>query len=161
MAFLRFLLLLSLAVWLGALVFFPVVAQTSFSVLPSAHLAGMVVRSSLMKLHWIGLVCGFVFLACSLIHNRIASGRARVFAFGHTLVFLMLVLTAISQFRIIPQMDALRVAAGEISSLPADNSLRLQFDSLHSWSVRIETAVLVLGLLTLYSIARRWSLPRP
>ena len=39
MSFLRFLMLLSLIVWLGGLIFFPVVAQTAFSVLPAQHLA--------------------------------------------------------------------------------------------------------------------------
>ena len=57
MTLLRFLILLSLAIWLGALIFFPVVAQTSFTVLPSAHLAGLVVRNSLIDLHWMGIVC--------------------------------------------------------------------------------------------------------
>jgi hypothetical protein len=47
MNLLRFLMLLALAVWIGALVFFPVVAQISFFALPSVHLAGLVVRNSL------------------------------------------------------------------------------------------------------------------
>src|SRR5205814_1996894 len=70
MSVLRFLMLLSLAVWLGALIFFPILAQTSFSVLPSTHLAGLVVRDSLLKLHWMGFASGVVFLASSLIYNR-------------------------------------------------------------------------------------------
>jgi uncharacterized protein DUF4149 len=161
MSLLRFLMLLALATWLGALIFFPVVAQISFSALPSAHLAGLVVRGALIKLHWFGIACGILFLLCSFIYNRAMLGRTRVFSASHISIVLMLVLTMISQFRIIPRMDALRVAAGEISLLPGDNPLRAQFDSLHIWSVRAETAVLVLGLLVLYSIARRWSLPRP
>jgi hypothetical protein len=44
MAFLRFLMLLSLVAWIGGLIFFPVVAQTAFSVLPTRQLAGLVVR---------------------------------------------------------------------------------------------------------------------
>jgi hypothetical protein len=67
----------------------------------------------------------------------------------------MLVLTAISQFLIIPRMDAIRASAGEISLIATNNPLRLQFDSLHAWSVRIEEIVLVLGLIILYSVARR------
>ncbi|HEY7352117.1 MAG TPA: DUF4149 domain-containing protein [Terriglobales bacterium] len=161
MSLLRFLMLLSLGVWLGALIFFPVVAQISFSVLPSAHLAGLVVRDSLIKLHWIGIACGIAFLICSVAYNYGVRGRARTFAATHLLAVLMLILTAISQFRIIPRMDALRVAGAEISSLPTNNPIRTQFDSLHVWSVRIEAAVLVLGLLVLYSVARRWSSSRP
>ena len=157
MGLLRFLMLLALAVWLGALIFFPVVAQTSFTVLPSTHLAGLVVRNSLIALHWMGFVSGIVFLACSLIYNRLALGRLRAPALSHILVIFMLALTAISQFKIIPRMDALRVSVGEISTLPTGNPIRAEFNSLHIWSTRIETAVLLLGLVVLYSVARRFS----
>jgi hypothetical protein len=157
MTFLRFVLLLALVVWLGALIFFPVVAQTAFTVLPSTHLAGLVVRNSLIDLHWMSLVAGSIFLICSLIYNRMSVGRFRVFAPSHVLVVIMLALTAISQFKIIPRMDALRISAGEIGALPPDNPIRAQFDSLHVWSTRVETAVLLLGLIVLYSVTRRFS----
>jgi uncharacterized protein DUF4149 len=157
MNFLRFLMLLSLAVWLGALIFFPVLAQTSFSVLPSTHLAGLVVGSSLLKLHWMGFVCGIVFLASSSFYNRAMLGRAQAFGLSHILVIAMLALTAISQFSVIPRMDALRASAGEIASLAAGNPIRVQFDSLHAWSTRMEGTVLVLGIVVLYLTSRRFS----
>ena len=155
MNFLRFLMLLALSVWLGGLIFFPVVAQTAFSALPSTHLAGLVVRSSLLKLHWMAFVSGVVFLTSSLIYNRTMHGSSRAFQITHLLVLTMLALTAISQFKIIPSMDTLRASAGEIASLSADSPIRLQFDSLHAWSTRIEETVLVLGLIVLYSTSRR------
>ena len=160
MTTLRFMLLLCLTIWIGALIFFPVVAQTSFSVLPSAHLAGLVVRNTLIDLHWMGLVTGIVFLVCSMIDNRVTVGRWRIFALSHILVTVMLALTAISQFAVIPRMDVLRITAGEISVLPASNPIRVEFDSLHAWSTRIEMMVLVLGLLALYSVAHRFSKSR-
>jgi len=155
MNFLRFLMLLALSVWLGGLIFFPVVAQTSFSVLSSPHLAGLVVRNSLIALHWMGMSAGLVFLACSIIENRFSRGYFSLFRASHVFVFLMLVLTAFSQFRIIPRMDALRAASGEIALLPASNPVRIEFDSLHAWSTRIEGTVLVLGLVMLYLTVRR------
>jgi hypothetical protein len=54
-------------------------------------------------------------------------------------------------------MDLLRSAAGEISTLAADSPIRQQWNSLHAWSTRIEETVLILGLIVLYSIARRFS----
>ena len=74
MSFLRFLMLLSLIVWVGGLIFFPAVAQTAFSVLPSRHLAGSVVGRSLGILHWMGIGFGVVFLASSLLYSRISAG---------------------------------------------------------------------------------------
>ena len=146
---------LALAVWLGALIFFPLVAQTSFSALPSAHLAGLVVRGSLLKLQSMGMTCGVIFLASSLLYNRLLLGRTRLLALSHILILLMLALTALSQFRIIPQMESLRVAAGEINPLAPSDPIRIQFDSLHVWSTRIEGTVLVLGVMVLYALSRR------
>jgi len=161
MNFLRFLMLLALAVWLGALVFFPFVAATAFSALPSTHMAGLVVRGSLLNLHTMGFVCGVVFLICSLIYNRLLLGRSKALAFSHILIVLMLALTAISQFRIIPQMEALRLTAGEINQLASSNPVRVQFESLHVWSTRVEGAVLALGIILLYVTANRLAITRP
>ena len=155
MIILRFLMLLCLSIWLGALIFFPVVAQTSFSALPSSHLAGIVVRGSLLKLHWIGIGCGIVFLVCSLMYNRTAFGEARTLSLSHTVNICMLALTAISQFMVIPRMDTLRAQAGEIATLSSDNPIRQNFDSLHLWSTRLESMVLLLGLVLLYMTSRR------
>ena len=154
MSFLRFLIILSLAIWVGGLAFFPVVAQTAFSVLPAPHLAGLVVRRSLIALHWIGLISGVVFLAASLLHNRLSRGTPHVLAAPHIAVALMLLLTLISHFGIIPRMDALRATTGDISSLPSSDAIRVQFDALHAWSTRLEGAVLVLGLVAIFSVAR-------
>ena len=148
-------MLLALAVWLGALVFFPVVAATAFSALPTTHMAGLIVRGSLVKLHGMGFICVAIFLVCSLTFNRVMLGSLKPFAFSHVLIVLMLALTAVSQFRIIPRMDALRAAAGEINRLAPNDSIRLQFESLHAWSTRVEAAVLVLGILLLYVTFRR------
>src|SRR5215813_2424317 len=99
MSILRYLIFLSLIVWLGGLIFFSfVLAPTVFSVLPTRHLAGNVVSRSLGALHWMGLVSGIVFLACSMIYSRMNSGNAQPFAVRHVLLYIMLALTLISQF---------------------------------------------------------------
>ncbi|HUK26704.1 MAG TPA: DUF4149 domain-containing protein [Terriglobales bacterium] len=154
MSLLRFLMLLSLIVWVGALIFFPVVAQTAFSVLPSTHLAGLVVARSLKILHWMGIVSGLAFLVSSMLFNRLTSGAAHVFAARHLLICLMLALTLVSQFGIIPRMDALRLSlGGDIASVPVTNPARAQFDALHLWSTRVEGGVLLLGLVAAYLTA--------
>src|SRR5438874_13433258 len=124
MNFVRFLMLLGLSVWLGALIFFPVVAATAFGALPSTHLAGLVVRGCLLKLHWIGFVWAALFLICSTFYNRMLLGQARTFAFSHVLIMFMAALTAISQFSVIAKMEALRLAASEIDLLPQGSAHR-------------------------------------
>lgn len=154
MSFLRFLMLLSLIVWVGGLIFFPVVAQTAFSVLPTRHLAGSVVGRSLGILHWMGIISAVVFLASSMLLSRFSTGEAHVFAARNLLICVMLLLTLVSQFGIIPRMDAIRASIGEIDAAPADSPARLQFDALHHWSTRVEGGVLLLGLLVAYLTAR-------
>ncbi len=147
-------MLLSLIVWLGGLIFFPVVAQTAFSVLPAHHLAGSVVGRSLGILHWMGMVSAVVFLISSLLVSRLSTGDAHLFAPRNVLICLMLLLTLISQFGIIPRMDAIRASMGEIDAAPADLPARMEFDALHHWSTRIESGVILLGLVAAYLVAR-------
>jgi uncharacterized membrane protein len=146
---------LSLIAWIGGLIFFAfVLAPTAFQVLPNTHLAGTVVGRTLSKLHWIGIISALVCLASSLLHNRLADGTAHVFAMRHVLICLMLALTLISQFWIIPRMDTLRASVGDFASVARDNPARVQFDALHVWSTRVEGGVLLLGLVAVYLTAR-------
>jgi hypothetical protein len=162
MSFLRFLMLLSLVVWIGGLVFFAfVLAPTAFNipaVLPNTHLAGNVVRIALSKLHWIAIVSGILFLISSLLYSRLTDGTAHVFAARHVLLCAMLALTLVSQFGIMPRMDVLRASLGEVSAAPIDNPERIQFDALHVWSTRVEGAVLLLGLVVVYLTAQQLGL---
>ena len=154
MSFLRYLLLLSLVIWIGGLIFFAfVLAPTAFQVLPNTHLAGNVVGRALGKLHWMAIISGVVFLLSSLLYSYLAQGTAHIFAMRHILVCLMLALTLVSQFWIIPRMDTLRAQVGDFASVPLTDPARVQFDALHVWSTRIESAVLLLGLVVVYLTA--------
>ena len=150
-------MLLALVVWLGGLIFFAfVVAPTAFSpgLLPSRDLAGAVIGRSLGALHWMGLISGAVFLISSTLYIRLSRGNANPMAARNLLIFLMLLLTAISQFAITPRMHAIRLEAGPIDSLSSDNASRAEFDRLHLWSERFEEGVFLFGLLALYTTAR-------
>jgi uncharacterized membrane protein len=160
MTFLKFLMLLSLICWIGGLIFFAfVLAPTAFNipaVLPNTHLAGNVVGRALSKMHWIAIISGVVFLASSLAYSRFTDGTAHLFAAKHILLCLMLALTLISQFGIMPRMDVLRASLGDIQATPIDNPDRIQFDALHVWSTRVEGTVLLLGLMVVYLTARNF-----
>lgn len=157
MSFLRFLMLLSLVCWIGGLIFFAfVLAPTAFNipaVLPNTHLAGNVVGRALGKLHWVAIFSGIVYLISSLLYSRFTDGTVHVFAVRHVLVCLMLALTLISQFGIIPRMDVLRASLGDVNAAPIDNPERVQFDALHVWSTRVEGTVLLVGLVVVYLTA--------
>jgi hypothetical protein len=152
---LRFLMMLSLAAWLGGIVFFgAVMAPALFSTLPSRHLAGSVVTRTLASLHMMGLVCGVLFLGASALHNYLVRGAAQLISTAHVLIVLMLLLTVISQFAIAPRMATLRADMGVIDEVAPDDARRIEFNRLHVWSTRLEMGVLLLGLGTLWLVAR-------
>jgi uncharacterized membrane protein len=154
MSFLRFLMLLSLVVWIGGIVFFAIMAPTAFHVLPTRLLAGTLVGNLLTKLHWIAIVSGVIYLLSSLAYSLITDGETQVFAMRHMLICGMLALTLISQFWITPRMLALRAQVANFDTASTLNdSARVQFDALHVWSTRVEITVLLLGLIVVYMTA--------
>jgi hypothetical protein len=118
-------------------------------------LAGNVVGRALGKLHWIAIISGVIFLASSMLYSRRLDGSPKVFAMRHLLIVLMLGLTLLSQFWIIPRMDTLRAQVADFSAVPVDNPVRVQFDAFHLWSTRVEAAVLLLGLVLAYLTAQQ------
>ena len=157
MSFLRFLMLLSLVVWLGGIIFLAFVeAPTAFTpgLLPPRHMAGSIVGHSLDLLHYMAIASGIVFLIASMLLSRLSTGDARPLAARHLLIVLMLMLTVISQFAISPKMHALRAEVGVIDNVPLDNPLRHEFDRLHVWSEKFEEAILLLGLVAIYTTAQ-------
>ena len=150
-------MMLSLVVWLGGLIFFAfVLAPTVFSALPTRHLAGSVVSSTLTKLHWIGIASGIVVLVSSMLYARLSTGSAHPLAARHILLYVMLALTLTSQFGISPKMAALRSSMGEIDKVALSDPARVQFDALHVWSTRLESGVFLFGLVVIYLTAAQF-----
>jgi hypothetical protein len=147
-ALIRTLILLALIVWLGAEIFFPVVAGVTFGQLrPDTHAAGQIVGALLRIMHWMGLVCGVVLLALLALAPAWGVFSSRLVLAPMALVVGMLALTAYSQFGIIPAMERDRVAVGGvIDAAPRENPARVDFDRLHGRSTTVEGAALLLGI---------------
>jgi len=155
--------LLALGIWLGALLLFVQVAAIAFGTLPALflnpaegiHGAGLVVRGSLIHLHYMGLICGVLFLVFSfLLRARV---RWHSVVPQAVLVLVMVLLTAYSQFSIIPRMDTARESVGgNVEAVAANNPGRQIFDRLHQRSVHVEVLVLLCGVGALVATAH-WS----
>jgi hypothetical protein len=158
---------LVLGIWIGALIFFgAVLAPLAFTELPplfsnaaqGIHAAGVIVGGSLIRLHWMGILCGIIFLILLLLGRP----HYRTIVPQIALVVVMLALTSYSQFSIIPRMDTARDSVGgDIDAVAADNPGRQIFDRLHVLSVRVEGAVVLCGIAALVvtaHLARRESL---
>ena len=151
----RIIRLYAIALWVGGLVFFVVVAQVAFSTLPSTHEAGMVVRGSLLMLHNIGTIAGFVYLILTLLLLGLGDRRTARFA-EFALAAAMIGLTSYSQFSIIPRMEQDRASlGGEVDTSPADAPAHLDFNRLHRLSTNVEGGVLLCGLVVLALAALR------
>jgi len=154
--FLRTLLYLSLIVWLGAEIFFPIVAAITFETLmPNTHAAGAIVGQLLRILHTMGLVSGMVALALLAVAPvwKIYSSRAVAAPMG--LLIAMAGLTLYSQIGIIPAMERDRLAAGgAIDAADTMNLNRADFEKLHRRSENVEGAILLLGLVTVVFVAK-------
>lgn len=153
---LRTLLYLALIVWLGAEIFFPVVAATTFSVLRAdTHTAGTIIGSLLRTLHGIGLVSGIVLLALLAVAPAWNIFKSRSVLAPMILLVLMLAATAYSQFVIIPAMEHDRIAAGGSIDLQDTTNPAVQdFNRLHNRSEHVEELIVLLGLATIVLIAR-------
>ena len=153
---LRTLLYFALIVWLGAEIFFPIVAAITFTTLrPDTHTAGIIVGQLLRILHGMGLVSGMVTLALLALAPAWSIYKPRAVLAPMGLVVLMIAFTVYSQFVIIPAMERDRIAAGgAIDQADAANPSRIHFNKLHNRSEYVEEAILLLGLATVVLIAR-------
>jgi len=142
----RALILLLIVLWLGGIMFFPIVAATAFSSLPDTHAAGTVVGECLRVLHEEGLFCGVV-IVLLLLTAQFIKAVPRSVAPAVVLTLIMLALTAFSQFSIIPRMDHdLSAAGGAIDVVPPSNPYRMDFNKLHGRSETVEEGVLLAGI---------------
>ena len=153
---LRTLLYLALIVWLGAEIFFPVVAAVTFSTLqPNTHAAGTIVGQLLRILHGMGLVSGMVALALLALAPAWGIYKPRTALAPMLLVVPMIALTAYAQFGIIPAMERDRLpAGGAINTADSTNPLTIDFNNLHNRSEHVEEAILLLGLASVVLVAR-------
>ena len=153
---LRSLLYLALMVWLGAEIFFPIVAAVAFNTLrPDTHTAGTIVRQLLTILHGMGLVSGMVAMALLALAPAWVIYKPRAVLAPMGLVLAMVALTVWAQFGIIPAMERDRMAAGgAIDAADANDPGRRHFEHLHNVSEHVEEAILLLGLATVVLLAR-------
>ncbi|HUY94253.1 MAG TPA: DUF4149 domain-containing protein, partial [Terracidiphilus sp.] len=151
---LRSLLYLALIVWLGAEMFFPVVAAVTFMTVPDTHLAGTVVAHLIRILHNMGFVSGIVALIVLALAPAWNIYRSKTVLAPMVLLVIMIACTAYSQWGIIPAMERDRIAAGgAINTQDRANPLVADFNRLHNRSTLVEETVLLLGIATVVLVA--------
>jgi uncharacterized membrane protein len=160
---LRALRLLSIVVWVGGLIFFAFVeAPTAFEVMGTNRQFALLIDGSITALNRLGHAAGLLFLLASLLLWLRSSSRSRQLLLAQiVLVVLMIGATLYVQHGIIPAMERDRAAAGgDIASVPASNSSRIDFDRLHALSEKFEGLALLLGLAVVVLMAAEPGKPR-
>lgn len=146
--------LLLLAIWLGAAVFFIGVAQSAFAVLPQRELAGAVVNKTLSILNFGGMAIAVLLILTSLI------AAANINKFWLWVErFLLLVIAgacAVGQFVIGFWLATVRAQIGRpIDDVAVDDPLRIQFNTLHEYSVWVLMVAMAAALIAFFIIANR------
>lgn len=155
---LAFFEVLIIGIWLGSMMFFSfAVAPSAFGVLPSRHLAGQIVSSTLMKVEILGLILGSVLLVIQMLGwgARAAEGRGRLIR--AVLIVVLIAMAALSRFWVSPALNSLRSAmGGQIDDVPATDPLRIQFNDLHQYSVWLMGTAMLAGIGLLFLTVRSW-----
>ncbi len=150
---LRALILLLVVLWLGGVMFFPVVAATTFGSISDRHVAGTIVRKCLQTLHYEGLFAGAAIVLLLPLSQAVGALRRSVAA-PAVVTLLMLGLTAYSQFSIIPRMEGYQLAAGgSFNAVAPSDANRVAFNNLHGLSTRVEGGVLLGGIVMVVLLA--------
>ena len=147
--------LLILAVWLGAAVYFVAVAGIVFRILTlEQEQAGAIVSRNLTILNFAGMIVAVLLLVTSTV------GSARIGKFWlwveRVLLLVIGAACAFGQFAIGFWMESIRSQMGRpISEVPADDPLRVQFDSVHQYSEWTLLAGMVAALIVFFIISNR------
>jgi hypothetical protein len=154
MRFLTAFRLFLLGLWLGAAVFFVVMAQNAFAVIPARETAGVLVSRTLAILNYSGLGAAFVLILTSLI---VPFGTRKVTLWLERLLLVVFGAgCAVGQFVISWYMLLLKTQMGRpVDEVAADDPLRIQFNDLHNYSEWVLITATACALLAFIVISLR------
>jgi uncharacterized membrane protein len=149
---LRFIYLLSIALWLGGMAFFSFIAAPSiFKALPREE-AGKVVSDIFPKYYWQGMICGAIALVTSVALGM--RDRWNMLLIVRTMVIGVMVIGILYAVVILqPKIQAVKAQMASFESLTPTDPLRLEFGRLHGRSFSVNAAVLLLGVIVVFITA--------
>jgi uncharacterized membrane protein len=149
---LRFIYLLSVALWIGGIAFFSFLAAPSiFKVLPRQE-AGQVVSDIFPKYYWQGIVCGAIALATSVVLGM--RERWNILLIVRTITIGVMVIGVLYSVVVLqPKIQAVKAQITSFESLAPTDPLRLEFGRLHGRSFSVNAAVLLLGVIVVFMTA--------
>jgi uncharacterized membrane protein len=149
---LRFIYLLSIALWVGGIAFFSFTAAPSiFSVLEREE-AGRVVADIFPKYYWQGIICGAIALATSVALGVRERWNGPLIV-RTIIIGVMLIGVLYSVVILQPKIQAVKAQVTSFESLSPTDPVRLEFGRLHGRSFGVNAAVLLLGVIVVFITA--------
>jgi uncharacterized membrane protein len=149
---LRFIYLLSIALWIGGMAFFSFLAAPSiFHILPREE-AGKVVADIFPKYYWQGIICGAIALATSVVLGM--RERWNILLIARTITIVVMLVGVLYSVAILqPKIQAVKAQVTSFESLSPTDPIRLEFGRLHGRSFSVNAAVLLLGVVVVFITA--------
>jgi uncharacterized membrane protein len=149
---LRFIYLLSIALWIGGMAFFSFLAAPSiFKVLPR-EVAGNVVSDIFPKYYWQAIICGAIALLTSVALGM--RERWNMLLIVRTLLIGVMVIGVLYAVVVLqPKIQAVKAQITSFESLAPTDPLRLEFGRLHGRSFSVNAAVFLLGVIVVFITA--------
>lgn len=145
----RVLLVLSLALWVGAVVFFSfVTAPALFTALPR-EMAGRATAAIFPRYYALGWMCGGVAAAALVAPMLLGNGPGRRSIVLLVMLGSMLGASLYAGRVILPRAAAARMVREDAARAAEHAAAQVTFDRLHRTSVALNGAVLLLGLAAL------------
>lgn len=143
----RHVTIVATSLWLGAMAFFAFVAAPAAFAILGREAAGRLIAGLMPRYHWVGLALGLLALA-GIVGRWERGGAGWLDRLPLVLVLLMLALTAVSLFVLLPQVDALRLALppGRAAEALAASPEAARFARLHMLATALGLGVLAAGI---------------
>ena len=141
--------------WIGGVIFFSLVAApTLFQSLPR-EVAGRATSVIFPRYYLVGGIAAGVALLTGAARGLIAGNWPRALVIEMVLIALMGGMTIYAGQVILPEAQRVRATLPAIEGSPEHPVAQARWAVLHRQSVRLNGAVLLLGLVTLWFVAQR------
>jgi hypothetical protein len=149
---LRFIYLLSIALWIGGMAFFSFMAAPSIFKVLGREEAGKVVADIFPKYYWQGIICGAIALLTSVVLGM--RERWNILLIVRTIMIgVMFIRWWPTFFRNTTGIQTVKAQITSFESLSPTDPLRLEFGRLHGRSFSVNAAVLLLGVVVVFITA--------
>lgn len=152
----RTLLLFALTLWIGGVLFFPIVVSEVSHSGAGSHFIGTILGRSFHDLHVEGIWAGVAFLVLLYAARKFKALPNSVLP-SVIVTIVLLVLIVFSQYWIAPQMEHAQIAAAAISNVVSNDPNQVSFHKLHRASEMVEVALAVGGIALMALLA--WNFP--